>query len=116
MSVIPLKADIGQRGWHVRLVPGKTWPSDDARYWGYKEAQLRPETPRNAISLQLLCVPLPVAGGSENLGWLSSLHRASPHTLGTISFLINSDALSSSVASIRAKHGAQPSGSGGLEL
>jgi hypothetical protein len=29
----------------------ETWPSDEARYWGYKEAQLRPETPRNAICL-----------------------------------------------------------------
>ena len=49
-------------------------------------------SPRNAIFLNCSVSLFPLQAG-ENLGWLSSLQRASPHALGTFSFLINSHAL-----------------------
>ena len=51
MSEKGLEPDISpHRGMSPKCQEG-TWPSEEARCWDYKEARLRPETPRNAITL-----------------------------------------------------------------
>ena len=79
MSEKDLEPDINPHRGMSPKCQEETWPSEDARYWDYKEARLRSETPRNAISLQLLCVPLPLQGEARISVGLALCTRFASH-------------------------------------